>query len=66
MRWYILVSRDDHYKLIGPFDSQAEAAEWGKDPKNNPRDDPRWQTIELSSPYAIPRVLGPTFNNMES
>lgn len=43
---YILRMLDDRAWLIGPFADHAQAGAWGA--ANNPEDDPRWQTIELS------------------
>lgn len=59
MSTYIMVMRDDCYWIIGPFASQKAAAEWGRDPLNNSKDDPRWQTIELADPHLAPLVVSP-------
>ena len=56
---YLLVARDDHFWLVGPFDTQAVAGDWGSDPANNPEDDPRWQTIELADASAPVRIVAP-------
>jgi hypothetical protein len=61
---YIVVMRDDYYYAIGPFDSHESAGDWGYDPKNNPADDPRWQTIYLTDPTAPPEVRRP-FERMD-
>lgn len=59
MSTYIMVMRDDCYCLVGPFASHDTAGEWGRDPVNNPSDDPRWQTIELTDPHLAPLVMSP-------
>lgn len=68
MAHYIIEMRDKAIRAIGPFDDQQAAAAWGRDPKNNPEDDPRWQTIELdecangmaeSEPVDEPFILVP-------
>lgn len=43
---YILYMRDDRAWLVGPFPDHTAAGAWGH--ANNPEDDPRWQTIQLS------------------
>lgn len=59
MNTYIMVMRNDRYWLVGPFASRTAAAEWGRDPVNNPQDDPRWQTIDLADPHLVPLVMSP-------
>lgn len=54
---YILIMRDEHYFLVGPFCSNDDAGNWGRD--NNPSDDPRWQTIRLADAGARPPVYAP-------
>jgi hypothetical protein len=54
---YILAMRNHHYFLIGPFVSHASASDWGR--KNNPLDDPRWQTVTLAGPRLAPPVYAP-------
>lgn len=56
---YILVMRNTRFWLVGPFDSEDNAAAWGRDPVNNPADDPRWQVIELANPQAPVEVIPP-------
>jgi hypothetical protein len=56
---YILVARHDRFWLVGPFDSNESAGNWGRDPVNNPSDDPRWQTIELADAGAPVEVIPP-------
>lgn len=56
---YIMVMRDTRFWLVGPFDSQKSAGDWGSDLKNNPADDPRWQTIELIEPVGRVEVIPP-------
>lgn len=46
---YIMVMRDRTFWLVGPFETQDKAGDWGR--ANNPEDDPRWQTMELH-PFA--------------
>lgn len=66
---YILVARDTYCYLVGPFDSQKEAADWGAGGDyddymnghttvNNPDDDPRWQTIRLACVKGTVAVIG--------
>lgn len=45
MKHFIVVMRDQDIWLVGPFPTQAAAAEHGR--TSNVDDDPRWQTIEL-------------------
>lgn len=54
---YILVARDTRFWLVGPFISQESAGKWGSQRRNNPSDDPRWQTIELADPAAPVRLV---------
>lgn len=54
---YIMTMRDDRYWLVGPFDSHDDAANWNRLAANNPSDDPRWQTVDLAEPHAMPMVL---------
>jgi len=56
---YLLVSRDDRFWLVGPFDTAANAGAWGHDPANNPADDPRWQVLELANAQAPVEVIPP-------
>lgn len=56
---YVMVMRDDAYRLVGPFHSEAAAGAWGDDPANNPGDDPRWQVLRLDDPIVAPRVVFP-------
>jgi hypothetical protein len=56
---YLLVARDDRFWLVGPFDSEGNAAAWGSDPANNPSDDPRWQTIFLKDASAPVEIIPP-------
>jgi hypothetical protein len=56
---YLLVARDTSFYLVGPFDSNDSAAVWGRDPANNPSDDPRWQTIELADAGVPVEVIPP-------
>ena len=51
---YIIVMRYTHFYLVGPFATDEEAEQWGL--ANNPADDPRWQTIELTNP-ALPIAI---------
>lgn len=57
---YIMAMRDTKFWLVGPFDTQANAAAWGYNPANNPTDDPRWQTIELADAGAPVEIIPPT------
>jgi hypothetical protein len=57
---YIMVMRDTKFWLVGPFDTQDSAGDWGSDPANNPTDDPRWQTIELADAGAPVEIIPPT------
>ncbi len=59
MKDYIMVMRDSSFWLVGPFPDQKTAAEWGYDRKNNPEDDPRWQTIKLAEVPAGVEVRTP-------
>lgn len=34
-------------RLIGPFNTEAEAASWGADLASNPHDNPCWQVVCL-------------------
>lgn len=48
-RLYSVVMRDYEIKLVGPFSSIDEMEEWNRGfGPNNPNDDPRWQSIELT------------------
>ncbi len=57
---YLLVARHTSFWLVGPFDTNDQAARWGYDPANNPSDDPRWQTLELAAPSAPVEIMPPT------
>lgn len=63
---YILVARDDRFWIVGPFPTNRAAAVWGHKRKNNPGDDPRWQTIRLAKPTARVRVVDPAAGPMEA
>ena len=56
---YVLIMRDRGYKLVGPFPTNNAAGEWGHShwPENG---DPRWQTIALDHPGAVPVLLDPS------
>jgi|GEM_PF-5548749 len=56
---YLLVHRSTHFRLIGPFATQSAAAIWAKRKKNNPGDDPRWQTIQLEQAHEVPLIASP-------
>lgn len=56
---YIMVMRDTKFWLVGPFDTNSAAGNWGRDAVNNPSDDPRWQTIELADASAPVEVIPP-------
>ena len=56
---YIIVMRDTHYCIVGPFDSVWAIHEWAGTYAREAHD-PRWQTITLADPHAAPRVLAPT------
>lgn len=46
-------------RLIGPFDTEKAAGEWGADPANNPFDNPCWQVVNLEAePLTIKLPLG--------
>lgn len=75
LQHYILVWRDTHFYLIGPFETQKAAHEWatltvdGGVPAlvNNPRDDLRWEHIRLacvSGTAATVEVRKPTWGPM--
>lgn len=53
MKHFVVVMRNEDMWLVGPFDSDKDAAAWGRDPDNNPEDDPRWQTIELPEGFVL-------------
>jgi hypothetical protein len=55
MAEYILVMRDDHYAVVGPF-TATDWLDW-QDWCDTHGDDPRWQSIELSDPAKAPEVL---------
>jgi len=73
MSHYLIVVRSNRFWLVGPFDSQKAAADWGaggdydgpRNTTNNPSDDPRWQTIELAEVPAGVRVAAPADGPME-
>jgi hypothetical protein len=62
---FIIVMRDDHYSLIGPFADEDVRDAWATahwiDPDSVPGAifDPRWQSINLANPHAAPVVLDP-------
>lgn len=45
MSAYLVVIRNEALCLIGPFATDAHAANWAE--ANNALDDPRWQTVSL-------------------
>ena len=48
--------RDDHYFIVGPFGSELEMQDWS-DWNIDQGDDPRWQSIKLADPGAVPRIM---------
>jgi hypothetical protein len=56
---YILRMRDTAYDIVGPFASKDELSAWGAANQAASEDDPRWQSIYLADPTALPRVLTP-------
>jgi hypothetical protein len=56
---YIQNWRDDRFWLVGPFDNVEQAGQWAEDPANNPTNDWRWQTTELSNPAAPIVIISP-------
>lgn len=61
---YIIVMRDDQFWLVGPFETQRAAGEWGSKDEHNPADDPRWQTIRLADPFLPVRIVPPHLTAM--
>ncbi len=59
----ILIMRDNHYVIVGPFGTRAMAAAWGRKnaygPGGQKDGDPRWQMINLADPRSAPIVLAP-------
>jgi hypothetical protein len=56
---FIIRMRDTAYDLVGPFSSQAQLVAWGEANQAASEDDPRWQSIYLADPGAVPRVSAP-------
>lgn len=44
---YILTWTRDSIELVGPFTSDDEASLWAVQSRNNPRDTPCWQVVDL-------------------
>lgn len=59
MQHYVIRMRDTSYAVVGPFDSQADAAGWGARDQVRGGDDPRWQVLCLADPHTV-TVLAPT------
>ena len=58
MKHYIIRMRDTSYTVVGPFETQDDAAKWGRRDQAENGDDPRWQTIELADPHHV-EVVAP-------
>lgn len=58
MQHYVIRMRDTSYAVVGPFETQAAAAEWGRRDQDLGGDDPRWQVLQLADPHAV-RVVRP-------
>lgn len=56
---YLMIQRNTEFWLVGPFDTYEDSCGWGSDGRNNPHDDPRWQTIALADVAAPVRVMAP-------
>ena len=56
---YIIVMRDTHYCIVGPFDSVHAVNAWAATYARYVNDT-RWESITLADPHAAPRVLAPT------
>jgi hypothetical protein len=50
---------DDTLTLVGPFTTHDAAAAWATAPRNNPTDDPSWQTFNLCDPRVMVLPPGP-------
>ena len=37
-------------RLVGPFPTAQDCAEWARDVANNPHDNRRWQVVDLAAP----------------
>jgi len=57
---YIIVTRDTHYAIIGPFESEEARREWTDAHWNEDKGDPRWQAISLTDEALMPMLLKPT------
>lgn len=56
---YVLFIRDTSYGLCGPFSTNGDAKRWANRRKNNPADDPRWQTVQLTTAAITPLLTSP-------
>ena len=63
LRWTQPLDGPSDISLVGPFSGNDPAAEWAKDPANNPDDDPRWHVVQLRTgdlhlplPHRVPEI----------
>jgi hypothetical protein len=55
----IICVYDDRYEIVGPFKSDAALNYWGGQWQRRNGGDPRWQSIYLADPAAMPKVVTP-------
>ncbi len=60
---YIIICRDTHYMLVGPFETHEESCKWGHKhgwgPGGEKSGDPRWQKIQLAPENINPVIMAP-------
>ena len=58
VKYYIMVIRNTGYWLVGPFDTNEDAAKYGRRAQKRAWfADPRWQTIQLADPTVAPEIV---------
>ncbi len=55
----IICMQDDGYEIIGPFASRLDLIAYGERWQDEHNDDPRWQSVHLADPHAMPVVVTP-------
>lgn len=59
MPHFVMIVRDTRFWLVGPFNEEAVASEWGHANAAGAAGDDRWHVIELAEPHAPPRLVAP-------
>lgn len=55
----IICMYDDHYEIVGPFESVKKLAAWGEQWQEREGDRPTWQSVYLTDPSREPAVIHP-------